>query len=253
MNSVAFAGIVFVCTFGGAMIGMYASSRLPDHHLSPASTTVVRLAIAFVVALATLVISLMISSARTSFATKDAEYRRGTADLILLDRAMAHYGPETKGARDLLRRVAETKLREFWPEDSTPREQSCPIEIGAGIEQIEDALRALEPKDNAQRSLQARSLQISADIETLTWLLAEQGGSAVRWPTLVILVFWLTMIFISFGFSAPRNATVVATLFVCSLSIAGAMYLLVQLDRPYSGYIKVSSAPLRAAIDQLGR
>ena len=188
---------------------------------------------AFVVALATLVISLMIASARGSFATKDAEYRRGAADLILLDRAMAHYGPETKNTRDLLRRVAEAKLREFWPEDSTSREQIRLIEIGTGIEKIEDELRALEPKDNAQRSLQARALQISADIETLTWLLAEQRGSAIRWPTLVVLVFWLTIIFVSFSFSAPRNATVVVTLFVCSLSIAGGMYLLVQLDEPY--------------------
>ena len=88
MNSIAIGAIVFVCTFAGAMIGMHASSRLPDHHLSPASTAVIRLAMAFVVALATLVISLMISSARTSFAAKDAEYRRGAADLILLDRAM---------------------------------------------------------------------------------------------------------------------------------------------------------------------
>src|SRR5262249_62325166 len=166
MSSVAVGAIVFVCTFAGAMIGMYASSRLPDHHLSPASTAVMRLAMAFVVALATLVISLMIASATTSFATKDAEYRRGAADLILLDRTMAHYGPETKNTRDLLRRVAEAKLWEFWPEDSPPREQIRPIEIGTGIEKIEDELRALEPKDNAQRSLQARALQSATNVRT---------------------------------------------------------------------------------------
>ena len=253
MNPIAIGAIVFICTFGGAMVAMYASSRLPDQRLSPASIAVIRLAMAFVVALATLVISLMISSARSSFVTKDAEYRRGAADIILLDRALARYGPETKNARELLRGVAETKLREFWPEDSAPREQSRPIEIGTGIEQIEDALRALEPKDNAQRSLQTRALQISAEIEQLTSFLATQNSSAIRWQTLAILVFWLTIIFVSFGYSAPRNATVIVTFFVCGLSIAGAMYLLVQLDEPYSGYIKVSSAPWRAAIDRLGR
>jgi hypothetical protein len=253
MYPIAIGAIVLVCTFGGAMVAMYASSRLPDQYLSPASTAVIRLAMAFVVALATLVISLMISSARSSFVTKDAEYRRGAADIILLDRALARYGPETKNARELLRGVAETKLREFWPEDSARREQSRPIEIGTGIEQIEDELHALDPKDNAQQWLQTRALQISAEIEQLTSFLATQNSSAIRWQTLAILVFWLTIIFVSFGYSAPRNATVIATLFVCSLSIAGAMYLLVQFDQPYSGYIKVSSAPWRAAIDQLGR
>jgi hypothetical protein len=253
MYPIAIGAIVFVCTFGGAMVAMYASSRLPDQYLSPASTAVMRLAMAFVVALATLVISLMISSARSSFVTKDAEYRRGAADIILLDRALARYGPETKNARELLRGVAETKLREFWPEDSAPREQSRPIEIGTGIEQIEDELHALDPKDNAQQWLQTRALQISAEIEQLTSFLATQNSSAIRWQTLAILVFWLTIIFVSFGYSAPRNATVIVTFFVCGLSIAGAIYLLVQLDQPYSGYIKLSSAPWRAAIDQLGR
>jgi hypothetical protein len=253
MYPIAIGAIVFVCTFGGAMVAMYASSRLPDQYLSPASTAVIRLAMAFVVALATLVISLMISSARSSFVTKDAEYRRGAADIILLDRALARYGPETKNARELLRGVAETKLREFWPEDSAPREQSRPIEMGTGIEQIEDELHALDPKDNAQQWLQTRALQISAEIEQLTSFLATQNSSAIRWQTLAILVFWLTIIFVSFGYSAPRNATVIATFFVCGLSIAGAIYLLVQLDQPYSGYIKLSSAPWRAAIDQLGR
>jgi hypothetical protein len=253
MDHIAIGAIVLACTFGGAMVAMNASSRLPDQYLSPASTAVIRLAMAFVVALATLVISLMISSARSSFVIKDGEYRRAAADIILLDRALARYGPETKTARELLRGVAETKLREFWPENSAPRVQSRPIEIGTGIEQIEDALHALDPKDNAQRWLQTRALQISAEIEQLSWLLTAQNSSAIRWPTLAILVFWLTIIFVSFGYSAPRNATVIATLFVCSLSIAGAMYLLVQFDQPYSGYIKVSSAPWRAAIDQLGR
>jgi hypothetical protein len=253
MYPIAIGAIVLVCTFGGAMVAMYASSRLPDQYLSPASTAVMRLAMAFVVALATLVISLMISSARSSFVTKDAEYRRGAADIILLDRALARYGPETKNARELLRGVAETKLREFWPEDSAPREQSRPIEIGTGIEQIEDELHALDPKDNAQQWLQTRALQISAEIEQLTSFLATQNSSAIRWQTLAILVFWLTIIFVSFGYSAPRNATVIVTFSVCGLSIAGAMYLLVQLDQPYGGYIKVSSAPWRAAIDQLGR
>ena len=79
MYPIAIGAIVFVCAFGGAMVAMYASPRVPDQHLSPASVAVIRLAMAFVVALATLVISLMISSARSSFVTKDSEYRRGAA------------------------------------------------------------------------------------------------------------------------------------------------------------------------------
>jgi hypothetical protein len=253
MNAVAVGGIAFACVFGGALLGMYLSAVLPDHHLSAASTAVVRLAIGVIIALTTLVVSLTISSTRGSLAAKDAEFKRASADVVLLDRALAHYGPETKDARDLLRRVAESRLCELWPEDCPRRAEVRPSVTSAGIEEIQDLLRALAPKNDAQRWLQSRALQLSTDIEQVQWLILEQAGSTIGWPTLVIVLFWLTIIFVSFGFSAPRNATVIGTLLVCSLSIGAAIYLILQMDDPYSGLIKVSSAPLRTAIGQLGR
>jgi len=54
--------------------------------------------------------------------------------------------------------------------------------------------------------------------------------------------------FASFGLFAPRNASVTA-----ALSVAGSIYLILEMDRPYSGLIKISSAPLQTALEQLGR
>src|SRR6266481_3593447 len=199
------------------------------------------------------VVGLLIASAKGSFDLRDAEYRHSCANIILLDRAMAHYGPETKVGRDLLRQFAENRLRAVWPEDCRQRAhiECAPMEVDR--EAMQDVLRALAPKHDAQRWLQSRALQISTDIEQLHWLLIEQSGSTIQWPFLAILVFWLTMIFISFGLSAPPNATVITTLLVCSLSISGAIYLILQLHQPFDWPMKLSSAPLRTAIDQLGR
>ena len=86
------------------------------------------------------------------------------------------------------------------------------------------------------------------------WLLYEQrAGSSIPMPFLVVLVFWLSIIFASFGLYAPRNATVVATLCVCALSISGAIFLILELDRPFEGFVRISSAPLQNAIAQLGQ
>src|SRR5438876_7474022 len=74
-----------------------------------------------------------------------------------------------------------------------------------------------------------------------------------EWPFLALLVFWLTILFVGFGLSAPRNATVIAVFLLCSLSIADAIYLILGMDLPYHTPMKISSAPLRTAIDQLGR
>ena len=73
-------------------------------------------------------------------------------------------------------------------------------------------------------------------------------------PFLVVVILWLSIIFASFGLFAPRNTTVIVTLCVCALSLSGAIFLILEMYEPYSGgLIQISSAPLRAALAQLGQ
>ena len=111
----------------------------------------------------------------------------------------------------------------------------------------------LAPQNDAQRRLKSTALQLSGNIAEARWLVVEQAGSSIQWPFLAILVFWLAIIFASFGLFAPWNGSVMTALFVCALSVAGAIYLIVEMDQPYGGLIKISSAPLRAVLDQLSR
>jgi lipid-A-disaccharide synthase-like uncharacterized protein len=95
---------------------------------------------------------------------------------------------------------------------------------------------------------------LSGDIAEGRWLLIEETGqSSLPVAFLFMIVFWLTVIFSSFGLFSPRNATVIAVLFVCVLSAAGSLYLILEMDRPYEGLIRISSAPLRNALLFLGR
>jgi hypothetical protein len=237
--------------FGGALSGMFIRTALPQHHLTKETEDIVKLGTGMIATLAALVIGLLIASARGSFDVKDTEIKQFAADLILLDRQLAHYGPETKDARQLLRRYAVFKIDSTWP-----HEASRPAEDGNGsmlLEDVQDRLRTLVPRDEAQRWLQARALQISGDVARTRWLLREQTGSSISMPFLVTLVFWLTFIFTSFGLFAPRNATAITALFVCSLSIAGAIFLILEMDHPFGGLIRIPSAPMRDALTQLGR
>ena len=81
----------------------------------------------------------------------------------------------------------------------------------------------------------------------------QQIGSTIPTPFLVILFFWITIIFISFGLFARPNATVIASLFVCALSVSAAVYLILDMDQPFGGLIQVSSAPLSDALSHLGQ
>jgi membrane-bound ClpP family serine protease len=81
----------------------------------------------------------------------------------------------------------------------------------------------------------------------------EQSSNSVPMPMLVVMVLWLCIIFVSFGLFSPGNATVVANLVVCALAVAGAVFLILEMYRPFEGVIRLSSAPLNAAIASLGQ
>jgi hypothetical protein len=107
--------------------------------------------------------------------------------------------------------------------------------------------RKLSPQNEVQRSLQAQALKMSIDLGQTRWLLFEQRGSSIPTPFLVLLVFWVTIIFLSFGLFAPPNATVITCLFLCALSVSGAIFMILELDRSFGGLIQISSAPLQSA------
>ena len=91
------------------------------------------------------------------------------------------------------------------------------------------------------------------DIGNTRWLMYEQESFPVPKKMLIVVVFWFTVVFASFGLHAPRNATVLVTLFLCALSVAGAILLILELYNPFGGLIHISSAPLRSALAQLGK
>jgi hypothetical protein len=246
-------GIVFACTFGGAIAGMMLRAVVPEHHLSAESKDVVKLGTGLIATLAALVLGLLIASAKSSFDAQRTGFQQLAANIVLLDRTLARYGPETKDARDSLRNLVASTIERLWPDNATLSSGLGSSVITAGGKAVIDGVRDLSPKNEGQRSLQSQAMQICNDLARTRWLLAEQDQSAIPRPFLVVVVFWLTVLFTSFGLFSPLNPTVIATLLVCALSVAGAIFLIVDLDQPFDGLIQISSTPLRNALSQLGQ
>jgi UDP-N-acetylmuramyl pentapeptide phosphotransferase/UDP-N-acetylglucosamine-1-phosphate transferase len=250
VSSLAIAGVVFGCVFGGAFLGTFLRAVLPEDHLSTDSKDVVKLGMGLIATMAALVLSLLIASAKSSFDTQRGELTQMSANVVLLDRVMAHYGPETKEARDLLRRAVVGTLERMWPPDTARPPQL----VGpAGSEGVYDKIQHLSPRNDAQRSLQAQALALSIGLAATRWLLVEQNESTIPMPFLIVLVFWLAILFVSFGLFAPSNATVKIALLVCALSVSTAIYLILELDQPFEGLLRISSTPLRDALGRLGQ
>lgn len=248
MSAIGIGLIVLVCVFGGSLLGMFLHTILPEHHLSADSKDVIKLGMGLTATMSALVLALLTNSAKGSFDTQRNELTQMAANIILLDRILAHYGPETKDARDLLKGTVANMINRMWPEEG-----SAPLLEPVAAEAFYDKIQSLSPQNEVQRALQGQALKMSVDIGQARWLLFEQGGRSIPMPFLVLLIFWVTVIFLSFGLFAPRNATVVVTLFLCAISVSGAIYLIMELDHPFGGLVQISSASLRSALSQIDK
>src|SRR6266542_3036561 len=250
MSPITVSLIVFACVFGGALLGIFLHAVLPQHHLAADSKDIVKLGMGLVGTMAALVLGLLVASAKGSYDAQSAELTQMSANIALLDRGLALYGPETKEVRALLRGAVVRILDQMWSNDGA---SSSPMAAPSGGEILYEKIKALSPKNDMQRSLHGTALRIALDIGQLRWLLYPQAATSVSMPLLVVLVIRLPLIFLRFGLFPPFNATVVASLFVSALSVSGAVFLILEMYGPYSGLIQISSAPLRAALAHLGQ
>src|SRR6266436_757464 len=151
--------VVFALVFGSALLAMFLHGVLPEHHLSADSKDVMKLGIALIATMSALVLSLLIASAKSAFDTRSNQLVQVSADIILLDRVLARYGPETKDARSLLQRSVAAAVARFWPGDG---DRPMPIDPKASpAEALYDKIAELSPQNEAQRSLRSQALTMA--------------------------------------------------------------------------------------------
>jgi hypothetical protein len=244
---------VFIGLSVAALLGMRVRAMLPSHHLSTDSKEVIRLATAIVGTLSALALGLLIASAKGTFDDAERDMRSSAARLVLLDRVMAHYGPETVEARTLLRKLVEGRLRRGWSAATIDQSSQGSAGEYQEIEAVQDRIRSLSPKTDMQRFVQARALEVSGNIAEAHWLIVETDGEGLPLPFLITLIFWLALLFATFGLQAPNNATVAIILFICALCVGGAIFLIIDMAHPYLGVIHISGEPLQSALGRLGQ
>lgn len=242
MSAVAISLIVFACVYGGALLGL--ALRIPDRFRDADSREVLKLATGLVGTMAALVLGLLVASAKSSYDSQRDELIQVAADVALLDRAFAHYGPEATAARTQLRVAVEAAFAQLWTRAAVPPSS-------AAGEALYDAIDRLQPSSHKQASIKGAVAELALGLGRLRWLMHAQRNSAISTPLLVIVVFWLTILFISYGVWAQPNAIVRTALFVGAFSVAAAVLLILELDRAFTGLIQISDAPLRDIVSRM--
>ena len=252
MNPATVGTIVFTCTFGGALLGIWLRTVLPKHYFDAESRDTVKVGIGLIATMTALVLGLVTASAKSSFDDVNTALKQSATQVLALDRPLARYGSETSEIRKSLQRAVGARIDAIWPQDSSKPASLDPMSA-SGVEGLADAIRGLKPHDDSQRALQARALDLAEAILQARWLVIAGTGASVPVPFLAVLLCWLTITFASFGLFAPLNAMVVTVLFLCALSVGSAVFLVLEMDGPFEGLLRISADPLRAAYAHLNQ
>jgi hypothetical protein len=246
MSALILSGIIFVLTLCGIFLGTLLRRALPKHHLNSHAKDAVRLGAGLTATIAALVLGLLIAAAKGSFDTQTNQVRQITANLILLDNILAQYGPETRAIREQIRSTIDPFADGLWREKEAGTRG--PVETNAAAERVYLEIHKLSPHDDLQRLLKTRAVQISNDLAQVRFLLFVESENLIAKPFIAVLAFWLMIIFASFSLFSPLNGTVFTCLFLFALSAASAIFLIMELSRPFTGLMMISSAPLRNAL-----
>lgn len=251
MNSVEICALAFTLLFGGALLGLHFSPFLSASELKEDTKLHVRTGVGLLTSMFALLLSLQLSSAKTSFDIQEQDVALLASKAVMLDRVLAIYGPEAQKARESLRDNIIGLLNHVWPKERTEASTWAPENKG-GME-FYNMIQELSPKDEDQRSERAIALGMAVELGQMRWKSASRIRSSTAVPLFAVEIAWATIIFTTFGLLAPRNVIVVVSLAICAGAVSGGFFLIVEMNRPFSGLLHASSAPLREALNYLAR
>jgi hypothetical protein len=252
MSPIVDSSVVLVSVFGSGLLGLSLRRFVPAHYLQEDSVGMVRLCTGVIATLAALVLGLLVASAKANYDRINDQVTQAAAAIVLLDRTLAQFGTQTAQARSLLRAAVTAVANTAFSEHSRGvADLDDPARLSLG-DRLQAEIRALPVENEVQRTLQAHALELSNEVAKMRLLTITQAEGSIPGMFLVVLVFWLAIMFAGFGLVTANNRIVVITLLLCALSLAGAVFMIEELNRPLEGLMRVSGAPLRYALDHLG-
>jgi hypothetical protein len=253
MPALLIAFIIFAFMLGGILLGSALRVILPDDHTQADSKDILMASAGMMATLIALIIGLLVTSAKGTYDVTTLRITQVGAKIITLDYYLSRYGPQAKEVRELLPQAIASGIERIWPNESKHGADLAKMESETEMADVYNKIRELSPKNDSQKYLQTRALQLMDDIMQLRWMVIEQSQTNLPRVFLVVLTFWLTVLFAQFSLLAPRNRTAMSALFICAISMSGAIFLILELNQPLEGAIKMSSTPLHKSLLLIGK
>ncbi|HRI14001.1 MAG TPA: hypothetical protein PLX89_13465 [Verrucomicrobiota bacterium] len=246
MNTTLIAALVMASLVGAVLLGKRIGRSLPVHHLNSDTKDTVKLAMGLVATMSALLLGLLVSSAKGSYDTVRSEIIMMGAKVSFLDRVLGLYGPDAAPLRARFHDALDGVIRQMWPADG----RTAVPDVHTG-DALYAGIQSLSPRDDTQRALKAEAANLAVELAQLRTLLHAQSIASISRPLLVVVILWLVIIFFSFSLLAPPNATATLAMLVSAFAVTGAIFLILEMDRPFGGVVQVSNEPLARALDQM--
>lgn len=253
MNPIEISFIALACILAGALLGSALRNVVPSHYLDAETREVIKLSVGLIATLTALVLGLLIATAKSSFDAKDSQIKQLTANIIELDNVLATYGPDAMITRTLLRRAIVPFANQIWSENRSAQAPTAAYRVLPEGQAFGRAIFQLSPQNDAQRSLRDLAVKLTAEITQTRLILFTSIGNSIPLPFLIILIFWVTILFASFGVLMRANPVAISAIVLCAISTTTALYLILELGSPFSGFMSISSDPLRNALIPLAQ
>ncbi len=232
------------------MAGLGLQRIVPVGHLGSDTKDSIRLASGLLVTMTALVLGMLVSTANTSYQQRKNDLAEMASKFVEVDRLLGSYGTEAAEARRELRNLAQSSLDRIWSDRSTMDSSKNPKDNGR---LLYNQLETLKPDSATQLITKNSAITASMSLRHTYWLMfLSSEENSLSFPLLAIVVSWLVAIFVSFGLFAPRNGTSTASLVVCALAVSAAIFVIMAMYSPFSGFMKISSYPIRDALSQMG-
>src|SRR5262245_7789219 len=245
------AVVVCIVLFAAALLGTLQRQKLPGHHLTDETKDSVRIGMGSVATMAALVLGLLVASTKGAYDNERNQLIQISAKIVYLDQLLANYGQEAAGCRAVVRRATQSAILNIWPETNVLDGTPAPGDIWS--QELPKTIQALSPQTDAQRAFKLQAAELAKELGQARWLLFEETESSISTWLLVIMVFWLALVFVSVGLVGPVNATAILAQLLAAFSIAGAVFLILELDLPFDGLVKISSKPMLNALNHLAK
>lgn len=249
MDSATVGISIFLFLLIGAVLGMFLKKYFDESHFSDATKDIINAARGLIIGLTALTLGLLVAGAKASYEAKTAELRKQAANITMLGRVLHDYGPGGENTIQVLKSGVEGEIRVL---NAIADDGLFALEKtgGTGMDKLRMAVLDLKSDTENRTLLKSNAFNLAQSIIGAQLTLFYDKESKIQWPLIILLVFWLSTVFFSFGIMAPANIASLVAITISALSMSVAICLTMEYDVPFNGFITIEPGILKEALSK---